>query len=126
MEAGIDPEDASAGAINGGAVDRFAASPPRGGMSAVLHVSCGAATGGPSAQTVDGKLQDSGDGSTDWQDIATAITQLTADDTDANSPNVNLANKRRHIRAVVTVGFTGGSAPTIPVAAVIAFGGREA
>jgi hypothetical protein len=124
-EAGIWPEDASAGAINGFKIDRRAASGVTGGASAYLNVQCGAATGTPSAQTVDGKLQDSADGSSDWQDIGDAITTITTDDSAAESPGINLTNKREWIRAVVTVGFTDGSTPTIPVAASVTFGGRE-
>jgi hypothetical protein len=119
--AGINPTASAAATINGSAVDRFGSS--QGADSAVLHVACGAATGSPSAQTVDGKLQDSADGSTDWQDIGDAITQLTADDTSGESPGINLSNKRRYVRSVVTVGFTGGSTPAIPVAATICLGG---
>ena len=123
MEIGIDPEDSAAATINGAAIDRRSATGS--GASAVLHVACGAATGSPSTQTVDGKLQDSADGSSDWQDIGTAITQLTGDDEDGSSPNRNLVDVRKFVRAVVVVAFSGGSSPTIPVAATICFGGRE-
>ena len=72
MEIGIDPEDSAPATINGAAIDRRSATGS--GASAVLHVACGAATGSPSPQTVDGKLQDSADNATDWQDIGTAVT----------------------------------------------------
>ncbi len=127
MVRGINPEDSAAATINGPAIDRFPAAVPSGGKSAVLHVACGAATGGPSVQTVDAKIQGSVDGSTGWVDLspAVAITQLTADDTESFSRNVNLARHRRHLRVVVTVAFTGGSAPTIPVSATLCLGGRD-
>ena len=124
MEIGIDPEDSAPATINGAAIDRRSATGS--GASAVLHVACGAATGSPSPQTVDGKLQDSLDGSGGWADISgTDIAQLTGDDEDASSPNRNLVDVKKFIRAVVTVVLTGGSSPTIPVAATICFGGRE-
>ncbi len=123
MERGIIPEDSVAATINGPAIDRFSG----GGTSAVLHAACGAATGSPSTQTVDAKIQDSADGSTGWADLSPAIatTQLTADDTESESANVNLINHKRHIRVVVTVGFSGGSTPTIPVSATLCLGGRD-
>jgi len=123
----IDPESASASAtVNGDAVDvRFAGG---GGASVVLAIQCGAATGGPSAQTVDGKVQDSADGSTGWADLGTGsvATQLTADDTFSQSAGINLTpGNKGYIRAVVTVALTGGAAPTIPVGATLVIGGRD-
>ena len=123
----IDPEDAAASAtINGDAVDVRTVS--GGGASVVLAIQCGAATGGPSAQTVDGKIQDSADGSTGWADLGTgsAAVQLTADDTFSQSAGINLTpGNKGYIRAVVTVVLTAGSTPTIPVGATLVIGGRD-
>ena len=56
----------SSGTTNSSAIDR------QGYESCVLFHACGAATGSPSAQTADSKLQDSADGSTSWADISGA------------------------------------------------------
>lgn len=119
-QAGINPQDSAAATINGAAIDR------QDFDSCVLHAAAGAATGTPTAQTVDAKLQDSADGSTGWADIAgAAITQITADNGEAEK-DVVLSGAKRYIRAVITVGFTGGTSPKIPVAAsVVLGGGRE-
>ena len=123
----IDPEDASASAtINGDAVDVRTVS--GGGASVVLAIQCGAATGTPSAQTVDGKIQDSADGSTGWADLGTGsvAVQLTADDTFSQSAGINLTpGNKGYIRAVVTVVLSAGSTPTIPVGATLVIGGRD-
>ncbi|MEE9140513.1 MAG: hypothetical protein V3U18_07020 [Alphaproteobacteria bacterium] len=116
---GINPADSAAATINGPAIDRS------GFLSAVLHHASGAATGTPTAQTVDSKLQDSADGSTGWADITgAAAAQLTADDTDADV-NVDFGTTKKFIRVVTTVGFTGGTSPTIPVAATVMLGGPD-
>jgi len=112
----INPTNASAGTINGASVDRS------GYLSAVLHVACGAASGTPTAQTVDAKIQESADGSS-WSDVSgAAITQITADNSEQEL-NLNLSGRKQYIRAVVTVAFTGGTSPAIPVAATLALGG---
>ena len=114
---GISPKNASAGATNGAAIDR------QNFGSCALHVAAGAATGSPTAQTVDAKLQESADGSTGWTDITgAAITQIAADNGEAEK-DVDLSSTKRYVRAVVTVSFTGGTAPAIPVAATAVFGG---
>ena len=114
--------NASAGAINGAAIDRNDSS---GGMalSCELHLACGDATGSPTAQSADLKLQESADGSTGWADITgAAVTQLTGDD-EQSRVSVDLSGSKRYIRAVCTVAFTGGTTPAIPVAGVVALGG---
>ena len=124
VEAGVNPTAATAAqTINGAAVDcTFSGG---GGESVVLHAACGAATGAPSAQTVDAKIQDSADGSTGWADVGDAITQLTADDTGGESPGINLSTLNRFLRVVLVVALTAGTAPTIPVHAVLVIGGRD-
>jgi len=117
--AGFSPQasDGTA-AIEGPAIDRT------GFLSAVLHGRTGAVTGAPTAQTYDLKLQESADGST-WTDIpGAAITQITAADTEADV-NVNLAGAEKYIRAVGTVTFTGGTTPTLQVAATVILGGAD-
>ncbi len=123
MEVGVIPEDTVAATVVGAAIDRRSATGS--GASAVMIISCGAATGGPSAQSVIATMQDSADGSSDWQDIGSVAATLTADDTSAATPNINLVAVRKFIRGEAIVSFTGGSTPSIPVAAIICIGGRE-
>lgn len=122
---GIPVTNASAGAINGAAIDR------QGFLSCELWHAAGAATGTPTSRTVDAKLQDSADGSTGWADYnpdgagSGAAAQLTANDTEARKA-VNLASAKRWIRVVETVAFVGGTSPAIPVAAAVVLGGADA
>jgi hypothetical protein len=114
-----EPDELAAGAANGAAVDRHALGLP---LSVVLAVRVGDIEGAPSAQTIDAKIQDSADGSTGWADITgAAITQITAANT-AAFKDVDLTSARRHVRTVVTVGFTGGASPNAAVAAALVFG----
>lgn len=114
---GINPVASAAAVINGSAIDRS------GFQSCVLSGQAGAAAGAPTARTVDFKLQESADGSTNWADISgAAVTTIIADNGEAHV-NVNLAGVKKFIRIVATVTFTGGTTPTIPVAATVALGG---
>ena len=122
VQKGNDPANASAGTRNGAAIDRLSLGNP---LSCVLHGTCGAATGTPSAQSVDLKLQDSADGSTGWADIVgAAITQLVANSTESEI-DVDLSSTKRYLRTVEVVAFTGGTSPAIPVAQSISFGGQN-
>jgi hypothetical protein len=119
---GINPANAAAGAINGAAIDRAGVGGANYFQSSVLKLSRGAVAGAPSAHTADGKLQDSADGSAGWADIAgAAVAQLAADNTESQV-NVDLTGVKRFIRSVVTVAFTGGTTPTLPVAAEVVLG----
>ncbi len=116
------PAAVAAGTAQGAAIDRFALNNP---LSAVLRLSTGAATGAPSARTVDAKLQHSADGSTGWADLpGAAAPQVTADN-GATQVAVNLLGARRFLRVERAVAFTGGTSPTVPVAVTLAFGGAE-
>ena len=111
----------SSGAQTGTGIDRM------GYSSCLLVVETGAASGTPSPQTCDCKLQESSDdGSPDaYADISgAAITQITADNGRAHV-SVNLAGCERYIRAITTVSLTGGSSPKWPVAAEIILGGAD-
>jgi hypothetical protein len=91
----------------------------------VLVVQCGAAAGSPSAYSVAGRLQHSGQSGSRFTDITgAAIAALTADNGIARVA-VNLARAKQFIRAVLTPSFTGGSSPSVPASAVIVFGGRD-
>lgn len=119
VKTSVVPSSAVAGAINGAAVDT------EGFGDAVAIVTVGATTGTPTSFTVDGKVQESADGSTGWTDVTGAvITAVTvasktaeiAIDTDKK------ALSKRYIRLVVTPAFVGGTAPTIGVAGVVVLG----
>ena len=109
----------AAGTINGAAIDR------RGYESCVLFAATGDLGGSPSAQSLDAKLQDSADGSTDWTDITgAAVTQIVAADTEARV-DVNLIGVRRYIRVVRVAAFTGGITPTFDAATLVVLGGAD-
>ncbi len=117
LVAGVSPRAAVAGAVNGDTIDR------QGFDSCVIHARSGAVTGAPTAQTYDLKLQESSDGSTGWTDVVgAAITQITAVDA-SQEKGVNLLGCKRYIRVVATVGFTGGTSPTLQIASAVALGG---
>lgn len=125
-KAGLAPISLSAGASNGGAINRS-------GMdSCKLILSVGAATGSPTGQTADCKLQDSADGSTGWADYTDPSTSATAAvaqilDTDdaAAEVSVNLRSAKKFIRTVTTIGFTAGTTPAIVAAPSVILGGAR-
>jgi hypothetical protein len=118
----VNPANQAAGTINGAAIDRAGQGGKNFSESCVLKVSNGAASGAPTSRSVDGKLQDSPDGSTGWADIpGAAVSQITADNTDAQV-DVDLSGAKRFIRSVVTVAFVGGTSPATPVAAEVVLG----
>lgn len=118
---GIHPANSGATTINGPWQDR------RGFQSCTVRGSNGAASGDPSSYTVDCKLQHASDSSgTGAADISgAAATQITADNS-GQEFDVDLSSvSDGWIRAVVTVAFTGGSSPAVPVAATIVLGGAS-
>lgn len=69
-------------------------------------------TVGGTSPTLDGKLQDSADGSTNWADISGAtFTQVTASD-DVQSISVETRAHKRYIRYVGTIA---GTSPTYDI-----------
>jgi hypothetical protein len=120
--AGTPPLADTGSVVNGTSVDLTTKQSPHSG---VLVAMAGAATGSPSAQTLNVKLQDSADDST-FADIvpAVAITEIAADN-GKQVVDVDLRNLRRYVRAVTTVVLTGGSTPTWPVATALVMGGQE-
>ena len=115
-------DDGSA-AVEGTGIDRHAVG---NAQSVVLVASCGAATGSPTAQTFDAKIQHSTASASGYADLTgAAITQITADD-QIGYVDVDLTGANRYIRVVHTVTFTGGSSPAIPVATELIFGGATA
>lgn len=117
---GVSPAASAASTRTGSAIDRL------GYHSCVLSVQSGATSGSPTSFTLDAKLQDSADGSTDWTDIAdAAITALTAADS-TGKVHVDLAGARRYVRVSQTIAFVGGTAPTLGNAAQVILGGPSA
>lgn len=104
----------AAGTVTGSAID------VRGFKFLVLEAVAGAATGGPSAQTLDAKVTHSdasGGTYSDFQPDGTAasgkVTQLTADNTRKRKV-INLANCKGFVKIEKTVALTGGTSPTWP------------
>lgn len=124
--AGNVAENNSAGTRNGSAIDRESGQ----GLfeSCTLHVTAGAASGSPTAQTLDVKIQDSADGSTGWADYtqpdgtSAAIAQQTADAVDVEL-DVNLTGAKRYLRVVEVIAFTGGSSPAWGAGESVVLGG---
>lgn len=119
--AGVLPQNSGAATVNGSAIDRGDY------QSCVVHAMTGTATGSPSAQSHTFKLQDSPDGSTDWNDLTDVhgnvySTEITADETIADL-DVKLGGAKKYIRVVATVAFTDGSSPANDIAAVVALAG---
>ncbi len=116
----IRPVAQAAATVNGLAIARGDA------PSCVLLHATGSETGAPSARTVASKLQDSSDGSTGWVDIpGAAVGDLTAINTEARAAISLLGSTKDFIRVVTTVSFTGGTAPTIVIAATLVLGGQR-
>jgi len=105
---------------NGASLDRS------GKLSAVIMAQAGAASGTPTTQTYDVKLQDSADGTTfaDITTVTSAVTQITADDT-VEVLDIELTNVRKFVRLSTTVAFTGGTSPAWPCAATLVLGGGD-
>lgn len=121
---------ASTGAThNGVAVDRIPSS-DQSFRSGLLEVSIGAATGSPTALTVDCSVQESADGSTGWAAITAghggpiAMTQATAGSQVVQVP-FTMTGTYRYLRAVVVTTLTAGTSPTLPVAANIVLAGAR-
>lgn len=114
---GVKPTDDTGTVINGASIDRT------GFESCVLHVAAGAVAGGPSAQTLDAKLQDSDTSGGTFVDITgAAITQIAADD-GAERVDVDLSGVKAFIRVVQTMVLTGGASPAWPVKSDVILGG---
>lgn len=120
-EVGLKPTNSAASATNkGAAIDRL------GFLSAVIACAIGSAAGSPSAISATYKLQES-DTTTDgdFTDVSgAALAAMTANDS-SGYIDANLQGLKRYIRVVCTVALTGGSTPTLPVAATVILGGAD-
>lgn len=119
---GVAPIASTGATHTGTGIDRAGTSGDQEYLSGTLAVSVGAATGAPSSFTVDAHLEDSADNSS-FAAIspAVAITQMTA--SGMGTVGFNLKGLRRYVRAVVVTTITGGTSPTLPVAADVILGG---
>jgi hypothetical protein len=112
------PQASSGGTITGSVIDR--AQHNLAG-SLILHQIAGAATGAPTAESVQTVLQHSPDNAT-WTTFATA-TALAAASTE-NSLSVDLTGAYRYLRPVAAVTLTGGTSPTLEIAVDVALAGQ--
>ena len=124
-QVGTPPAASSAGAVNGTGIDRLGAN------FAILEAVTGAATGTPSTQTLDVKLQHSdavGSGFVDFAPggvaLAGAVAQITAINA-RKRKQIDLRGAKRYIRVVSTVAFTGGTTPTLANYAGVQLGGFD-
>ena len=114
---GVKPTNDTGTVLTGAAIDRT------GFESCVLSVATGAATGGPTAQTLDAKLQDSDTSGGVFVDIVgAAITQIAADDGVAEV-DVDLSIAKAFIRVVQTMVLTAGASPAWPAKSDVILGG---
>jgi hypothetical protein len=114
---------AATGAVTGAAIQRVGQGFNY--ASGQLVVGTGAATGSPTGISVAGKVQDSADGSTNWNDVSgTAISPVIVENGQAKV-NVILRGCQAFIRCVITPTFTGGSSPAIPVVGCLVIGGNS-
>jgi hypothetical protein len=119
----VAPASSVAATVNGVAIDRINFE------SLVLHLTCGVATGSPTGQSVIVKLQHSDASGSGYEDFTDrngngASVALTANGS-YTSVDIDLAGAKRYVRAVVTVAFTGGSGPAIPIAVSVILGGPQ-
>ncbi len=125
------PAIASAAAtVNGTGIDR------EGHQSCVLLAQGGAATGAPTAQTANFKIQDSDAVGGTYADYTTpqsgqvgsaaaaAIVEQTADDFLVKL-DVNLAGAKQFIRVVSVVTLTAGTSPLWPISSAVLFGPKD-
>ena len=121
---------ASTGAThNGVSVDRMPAESDEGYLSGVMVIDIGAATGAPTALTVNARLQDSADGSA-FADIATTVlatSTITAQTAGSALVEMNFdaSQVRRYLRAQIVTTLTAGTSPTIPVSGTLCMGGAQ-
>lgn len=115
----------SAGDTNGLVIDRLNCN------SAVISIATGAATGTPTAQSVVAKVYhgDASDGSdavplVDRDGNNIELAAITADNA-STQLDVDILGAKKYLQIRFTTTFTGGTAPTIPVAGVIVLGDSE-
>lgn len=116
--------------VNGAAIDR------EGHQSCVLICQGGAATGSPTGQTANFKIQDDAASGGSYADYTppqggqvgspadAEITEQTADDFLVKL-NVDLSGAKRYIRVVSVVTLTAGTSPLWPISSAILLGPKD-
>lgn len=122
----VAPQAATA-SVNGSGIDR--ASHSMAGCCS-LHTALGAVSGAPTSFSVQSKIQHSVDNAT-WSDykpdgvnVAQDAAALTAASTE-HQTGVDLTAADRYIRVVSTISFTGGTSPSVEVAADVILAGEN-
>lgn len=114
-------------AQNGIAINRL------GFLSMLVNVLITAALASAQSVAVACKVQDSADGSTDWQDLAgasgsSAVSVTVSDGADENGlleMNVNLAGARKFVRIVVTPNCSAANTDTATIGGIVNLGGSD-
>ena len=117
---GIEPIADTGTAITGPWMDRKA------NESILMKGYTGLATGSPTGQTTDFKLQDADDiAGGGVADVAgEVLTQIVADSGDEKK-DVDARGIRQFVRMVCTTVLTAGTSPTLPVAGFLIFGNAK-
>lgn len=124
---GIAPQALAAATANGTGVDRVSAAGEF--ASCCIAAVTGATSGTPTTETATFKLQDSADNSSfaDYvpPGLAAAPTLVLSAANTAGQLGIDLSGARQYVRVVCTNAFTGGSSPTLLVAAALVLGGAQ-
>lgn len=116
---GTVPVAQTAGAVTGAAIDRT------GYQSLKLVLTTGAATGSPSAQTLNCKIRHCDTSGGTYADLSGAATPEADADNEIQSVDVDLAAAKRYLKVVTTAAFTGGTTPGWPNGAAVILGGAD-
>lgn len=116
---GTVPAASAAGTVNGTGVDRL------GFNYAVLEAQTGAATGTPTTQTLDCKLQHSDVIGSGYVDVTGgAVAQITAVNS-RKRKTIDLRGLKRYVRVVTVTAFTGGTSPTLANVCTLQLSGAD-
>jgi hypothetical protein len=122
----VAPVASAAATINGASIDRSKHNMP---LSAIMHTATGAETGAPTGVSVQSTLQHAPDNAT-WTNFlydGSTTAQgaaITAVNTDQNYA-VDLTLAQRYVRVQTVISFTGGTSPTVGLAAQLVLGGEQ-
>lgn len=107
----------------GSAIDRLDTSTGGFTHSAVLIVSTGAATGTPTSGSVDVRVATSPTAGGSYTALeGSDITQITNMTSAVETVAISLAPAERFLKVQATVAFVGGTAPEIPLCAILVLG----
>lgn len=112
----------SSGAIEGPAIDRMPSDSQDGYNSGLLYGHLADSVGAPTAVALALKIQDSGDGSTDWTDVS-GLTHTVSSESSASGTAVDLRGCRQYVRVHSTITHTGGTSPNSDYVSGLMLGG---